>query len=117
MSALHQLAESLARLEHKVDILLREERKKNPMLMIPAVGDFNHQCPVCQQPVSYIVDTLAQVLVRKCGCKTGLQAPINLEAFAPPTTGGKRNERNQDEYNDPEPSGGHRSRLPGAGRR
>jgi len=104
-AALHQLAEALARVEHKQDLILTALRKQNPMLMIPAVGDFNHTCPVCQQQVKYVVDPVVQILIRKCGCKTGLQAPINLEAFAPPT-GGNSNGRTQDD--DPDAGGGHR---------
>ena len=107
--ALHQLAEALARIEHKVDVLFTFLRRQNPQLMIPAVGDLNHTCPVCQQPVTYVVDPVVQILIRKCGCRTGLQAPINLEAFAPPIGGNAYGRQDDDSGG----SGGYRG-LPGS---
>lgn len=98
MNSIHALAEALVRIEHKVDIALSALRKANPILTIPSVGDFNHTCPVCQQQVTYMIDSLARILVRKCGCKTGLQPPIDLESFAPP--GGKRYGREDSDNSD-----------------
>lgn len=86
MSALHKLAEALARIEHKVDVLLHWNFSPQhySLLAIPQLKDFSHSCPICCQTVQYLVDPGAEILIRKCGCATGKQAPIKLEAFAPP---------------------------------
>ncbi len=99
----HVLAEALARIEHKMDLILQQEKKRNPQLLIPPVGAFLHNCPVCSEQVKYIVDPILAVLIRKCGCKTGMQAPINLEAFKPPSAAGDTHGRSR--YEDGNDSG------------
>jgi hypothetical protein len=93
MSASSEFAESLARIEHKLDLVLKVQtimlnvmRSTNGPIIIdqPQVGDPNHTCPVCAQPVTYGIDLGAGIVSRKCGCKTGKIA-INLNDFAPPT--------------------------------
>jgi hypothetical protein len=79
MSADNVLAEALARIEHKVDLILEASRI---LVGITQLGE-KMQCPVCKQVVLYQVDQLAKVVLRKCGCKTGLHAPLDLSAFAP----------------------------------
>ena len=84
MSAENVLAEAMARLEHKLDLVL-EQITPGPSraVPLPALGS-PKTCPVCKQNIDYQVDQINKVIVRKCGCKTGLQAPLDLEAFAPP---------------------------------
>jgi hypothetical protein len=87
-NAQHLLAEALARIEHKVDALINEKR----FLVIPPLGDFSHVCPVCKRSVQYMVDQMAEILIRKCGCTTGKQAPIKL---MPIPQRGERNDRDE----------------------
>ena len=77
-------AEALARIEHKLDLLLEAAAQRNPSFPIRYVGQADHICPLCQTSVSYHIDMGSQTLARSCNCKTGLQAPVNLQAFAPP---------------------------------
>ena len=81
----HSNAESLARLEHKVDLLLRAKAEESPHLYLTSVGDPSHVCPLCTRTVSYQVDLMNSSLTRLCGCSTGIHSPINLQPFAPPT--------------------------------
>lgn len=80
MAADNVLAEALARIEHKLDLILEASRV---LKGITQLGE-RMQCPVCKQTVDYQVDQINKVISRKCGCKTGLQAPLDLNAFAPP---------------------------------
>ena len=60
------LAEQLARIEHKVDAICREVGiKTSPMYFVGL------QCPVCKQDITYLIDVVSQVVVRRCGCSTG----------------------------------------------
>ena len=79
MASDNVLAEALARIEHKLDRLL-ERQLKQPIEQLGALV----ACPICKQQVDYQVDQINKVIARKCGCKTGLQAPLDLNAFAPP---------------------------------
>jgi hypothetical protein len=81
MPADNVLAEALARIEHKLDRLL-DRQLVQPIEQLGA----RVACPVCKQKVDYQVDQINKVIVRKCGCKTGLQAPMDLSAFAPPAS-------------------------------
>lgn len=94
MSADSKFAESLARLEHKVDVimsmLLFLVRMKAPAALMSdkdvaeaRVGSPIHKCPLCAEIVEYFVDPVDSVVVRKCACKTGKIA-IDMKAFAPP---------------------------------
>lgn len=85
------LAEALARIEHKLDFVLIYIGRLMGPNFVSALGDMSHPCPVCKQQVKYVIDQIHQVLVRKCGCKTGKLAPIPLEAFAPPQVAGGKN--------------------------
>lgn len=61
------LAEALARVEFKLDLILKH-------LKITATMPMSYQgqsCPVCNFPVEYQVDIGKQVVVRKCQCATG----------------------------------------------
>jgi hypothetical protein len=94
MAADDKLAEAISRVEHKVDLLLVLVAKTLPLnpanqkfleelLKYAQVGSSQHKCPLCSQPVEYIVDSIDAIVVRKCGCKTGKIA-LDLKAFAPP---------------------------------
>lgn len=82
MPADNVLAEALARIEHKLDLLLALQMGKTPGMKKQLGEAIN--CPVCGRLVEYQVDQINKVIVRKCGCKTGLQAPLDLNAFAVP---------------------------------
>jgi hypothetical protein len=81
--ALGVLAEALARVEHKLDLIINQSFGNTPAFLT-GVGDPSHTCPLCKKQVRYTVDVIKKVLTRQCGCKTGLQPPIDLAAFAPP---------------------------------
>lgn len=85
MSSPNTLAEALARVEHKLDLLLESQAGLDRQLQLRSVGDPEHLCPVCQNSVSYHVDIMSKLLTRTCGCSTGKAAPLNLAPFAPPS--------------------------------
>lgn len=85
MSSTGPLAEALARVEHKLDLLLESQAGQDRQLQLRTLGDPEHLCPLCQQSVTYLVDIMSKLLTRKCGCSTGMQAPLNLQSLAPPT--------------------------------
>lgn len=62
------LAEALLRIEHKVDVILRSLVGTTSIQPLHFVGQV---CPVCLMTVDYTVDAVQQVVVRRCGCKTG----------------------------------------------
>lgn len=80
----HGLAEALARVEHKVDLILRSIAENYPSTLLTTLADPSHVCPLCNLSVTYQVDLMGQSLTRNCGCRTGVQAPLNLQPFAPP---------------------------------
>lgn len=91
MSADDKISEALARVEHKLDIVLDMLGLNNQQVRglvinsVRQVGDPSHRCSLCQQPVEYVADPIDSVIIRKCGCKTGKIA-LDLKAFAPPAT-------------------------------
>lgn len=60
------LAEALARIEHKLDYLLRHHNV--PVLPMYFTGN---ACPVCNKLIEYQIDVKHQVVVRRCDCTTG----------------------------------------------
>ena len=84
--SLNALAEQLHRIEHKLDLVLEGLARSNPTTTISPVGDANHCCPLCFQPVTYNQDMFAGHTVRQCGCSTGVFS-LNT-TFAAPTTPG-----------------------------
>ena len=111
MAADNVLAEALVRLEHKVELLLGDIIRMNHITKCPQLGDIV-MCPVCNQKVDYQVDQINKVVVRKCSCKTGLQAPLDLNAFVAPM--GPRKDQadgtreDHEDRSDPDPRGGRR---------
>src|SRR5262245_13125866 len=94
MSADDKIMEALARLEHKMDLVLDmlgvgDPNVRHLLSNIRQVGDTQHQCTLCKQPVEYATDPVDSVVVRKCGCKTGKIA-LDMKAFAPPVTPAKK---------------------------
>ena len=94
MSADNKFAETLARIEHKLDVtmsMLAWLMAQNPfshdflekLVKFEQVGSTQHKCFLCTQKVEYVVDPIDSVVVRKCGCKTGKIA-LDMKAFAPP---------------------------------
>lgn len=68
--ALHILAEALARIEFKIDVVISRLGflDKTPITPMKFSGG---NCPVCTVPVEYQVDVTHNVVVRKCDCTTG----------------------------------------------
>lgn len=95
MAANAKLMETLHRIEHKMDMILRRGVVQNEY---PKMGDPQHICPVCKDRVEYQVDIGDSVVVRKCKCSTGKIA-LDLGAFAPPVAPakGRDNERGTEE--------------------
>lgn len=99
-----KIMEALARLEHKVDLIIRwldpsmGAAVKQKLIQL---GDPRNICPICEQPVNFNVDIEDSVVVRKCGCSTGKIA-LDLKAFAPPalparkTDNGGRDDEQED---------------------
>lgn len=72
------LGEALARIEHKIDALLRAlDVKATPLHYVGG------KCPVCQKSVDHQIDIEKRIVVRKCGCSTGKQPPLALLPVAP----------------------------------
>jgi hypothetical protein len=109
--ALGIIAEALARIEHKLDLLLQNIKYQH-VPVLTGVGDKSHTCPLCKQQVKYVVDVIKKVLTRQCGCKTGLQPPIDLAAFAPPALPARERAdgHDQEDRSDPSDRGERRRR-------
>lgn len=69
------LAEALARVEYKLDLLLNGLGFAGAM-QTPMHHFIGAMCPACKNPIDYQVDLANQVVVRKCGCRSGKQPPI-----------------------------------------
>lgn len=97
MTASAKLMEALARVEHKLDLLLGSENPTRSRYY-PKVDDSGNKCPVCRDLIVHNVDIEDAVVVRKCGCSTGKLA-LDMRAFAPPALPAKRtdNGRRDDE--------------------
>lgn len=61
------LAEALARVEFKLDLLMKH-LKVGPSIPMNFEG---HICPVCNYVTQYHLDLMKKVVVRKCQCTTG----------------------------------------------
>ena len=121
MSADAAHAESLSRIEHKVDLMLEFLARlvgpgsSGKFDMVP-VGGSDHTCPVCTKKVGYQVDIFKKVVVRNCGCHTGKQAPIDLGLFTTPTASPRTERDNgnssaeQEDGINPNRGGGNRRR-------
>jgi hypothetical protein len=77
MSDNKAIAEQLQRIEHKMDLILEGQASSNPLTPIRRVGDPEHACPVCQEPVTYRQSIMDVHVVRSCGCATGI-IPTNF---------------------------------------
>ena len=119
MSAEAVLAEALARVEYKLDVLHAYFSKTDPARFLPllavVLGSKDQTCTACGQPVEHQIDFMNQVVTRKCGCSTGKLAPIDLGAFAPPVLpareipNGGSGDQQEDRYDAPR-RGGTRKR-------
>lgn len=65
--ALSILAEALARIEHKLDLILRAWPAANVVPM-----SFLATCPVCKKLVEYQIDLNSNVVRRCCGCSSNI---------------------------------------------
>jgi len=61
------IMEALARIEHKLDALMRWTGVPMP----PPMHFVGTQCPACGMNIDYQVDLNHGVVVRRCNCKTG----------------------------------------------
>lgn len=86
MTADAKLMEALARVEHKLDLLLDSEER---VRRYPQVNDAGNKCPVCREQIVHNVDIEDSVVIRKCGCSTGKVA-LDMRAFAPPVLPARR---------------------------
>lgn len=103
------IMEALARIEHKLDLLLKQSDNTPPLMT--KLGDVMHRCPVCNQQVDHQVDIVNGVVTRKCGCATGKIAPVDLGAFAPPAVPAR--ERDNGRRSEDEEDGGDAPRRRG----
>ena len=91
MAADDVLAEAMARIEFKHDLIILSLKLSGALL--PQLETPGQSCPVCKGPVEYQTNVFKGVVTRKCGCKTGKIVP-DMNQFAPPiagATGGKTN--------------------------
>jgi len=63
------LLKSANRIEHKLDLLLKDTKKEDTFVVLDEMK-FNNVCPVCNQKVVYrqISPTNGKDLERSCGC-------------------------------------------------
>lgn len=69
------IAEAAARIEHKLDLIIKGLGKAVPVRGMQFVGN---DCPVCLHQVSYKIDQIANVVSRQCKCGTGKIPSITL---------------------------------------
>lgn len=107
MAANSILMETLHRIEHKLDELLRLRDGGS----LEKMASVNHRCPICDKNVEYQVDVMNSVVVRKCGCSTGKIA-LDMGAFAPPALPTRKtdNERDQEDGSDSDRGRGTKQR-------
>lgn len=87
------IMEALARVEHKLDALLRHLKVPAP----PPMHFVGAACPTCLSLIDYQVDLQHGVVVRKCNCKTG-KVPTKFELL--PITPDKEKSRGRPEAGD-----------------
>jgi hypothetical protein len=82
IKGLHILAEALARIEHKIDLLFNVQGAQfnaHPLMQFPG-----NMCPVCKGQVRYVIDIQHNMAKRMCGCTTGVVATdIDLTPYDP----------------------------------
>lgn len=83
---LHILAEALARIEYKLDALMRHLQIPMP----PPMHFYGALCPACASVVDYQIDLVNNVVVRKCSCSTGKYVSA-VPLFPAPTPQGAEN--------------------------
>lgn len=87
ISAEDVLSEALARIEFKLDLLLKHHKVPQMEMHFPG-----QQCPSCGWIIDYQINLAKNVVVRKCKCSTGKLVPsISLQ---PVPTGVNTNARN-----------------------
>lgn len=76
------IAEALARIEHKIDLLLTHFKVQTKPMHF-----FGNACPVCKIPIDYVIDIQKNMVMRKCSCSTG-KSP-SIAPLSPVSPGGK----------------------------
>ena len=75
-----EIAESLARIEHKLDLVLKHIGVSGA----PPMHFQGQYCPACMMPVDYVIDMMKNIVVRRCGCTTGKQpSAVPLTPLSP----------------------------------
>lgn len=70
------LSETLVRIEHKLDILLAQN--KGVTSFYKKLREPNVICPLCDKKVTISVDPVTQETIRNCGCSPiKLQSPVD----------------------------------------
>lgn len=111
--ALAILAEAVARIEAKLDMILGKLQflEGTPYPQVHFIGT---PCPVCKQVIDYQVDLTHNVVVRRCGCKTGKQPSAIPLVPIPGAPNASSNSGQNPDPNSPDSSGAsYRSRRKG----
>lgn len=90
------LAEALARVEHKLDLLLKHNKVQGLQVHFPG-----QSCPLCGFLIDYQIDLMKNVVVRRCKCTTGKVAPmvpLSLSPVQPGATNGNAPQNNGSDY-------------------
>lgn len=69
------ILEALARIEHKLDVIIEHS---SPLLVTDTSMQGSRFCPICGKSVTYNLDFVNGVVTRKCGCSTGM-SPLKFE--------------------------------------
>lgn len=85
---LSQILKSLLRIESKLDAILMNMKRKDPLLTFPPMSWKGQIDPVSQQKVEYVSVILdprsPPVIIRKCGLEPGeTRAPIGTDEIPP----------------------------------
>lgn len=79
------LAEALARIEFKLDLIIKFMGMPPSSVPMHFMGQ---ECPVCLKTVDYQIDIGKNVVIRRCGCSTG-KLPMIVPLIPVDPTGGK----------------------------
>jgi hypothetical protein len=88
MSSDPLLSEALARIEWKLDIVIRNQqmqamREGQAVPNMPSMQFEGTACPVCNTNVKHIIDIVAGAVRRVCGCGTGKLPPLMISLPIP----------------------------------
>lgn len=99
------LAEALARIEHKLDLVLKTLKYPESTELKMPMQFSGHQCPVCMMPVNYQIDIMKNVVVRRCDCTTGKVPPSSPLFPVTPSPGAVNGNPSSNPTTDPSSEG------------